>query len=313
MSIYVKNTNYLTLKGVEKELTEAVDASRVKAELVTLGHSVESRSIYGVCFGDGDYRKPEVLFLALTHSMEYIGTAVALAIVKKLASAEGAKDYGDILSRMNAWVIPVINPDGYASVEKNLTRGLGLVFARKNARGVDLNRNFPVGFYHLPRSVFSGSPIKTSPYFRGSSPCSEPEAQVLRDFILGRNIKTAINFHSFGPSILIPYHHTKKKCRDHELIEKIALEMAAKQKEPYEVKQSWQLYPANGDIDDWFYDECNILPFTIEIGKLGIRPERPETWLNPFFWSNPVEPADETANVLPAALHLIDATAELFG
>ncbi|CAN5900373.1 hypothetical protein BH20ACT6_BH20ACT6_01580 [soil metagenome] len=34
---------------------------------------------------------------------------------------------------MNLWVIPVMNPDGYR-------RG-----TRKNARGVDLNRNFPAG------------------------------------------------------------------------------------------------------------------------------------------------------------------------
>lgn len=312
MSIYVKNTNYLTLDGVEKELKATISRSEIKAELVTLGHSVESRSIYGVCFGDGDYRKPEVLYLALTHSMEYIGTAVALGIVSRLASKAGARQFGDVLKNMNVWVIPVLNPDGYVAVEKSLSRGLGFTYSRKNARGVDLNRNFPVGFYNMPLSLFAGSPLKASPYFRGAGPCSEAEAQVLRDFILGRNIKTSINLHSFGSSILIPYHHTKKRCKDHDLIAKIADDMASMQERPYEVKQGWQLYTVNGDVDDWFYDECKILPFTFEIGKLGIKPDRVQTWMNPFYWSNPISPVKDVENVLPAALHLIEATSEMF-
>ncbi|MFC1474832.1 M14 family zinc carboxypeptidase [bacterium] len=312
MSIFIRNMNYHTQAGLEKELNEAVGGAAVPVEIVTLGHSEENRPISGVCFGDGDYRKPEVLYYALTHSMEYVGAEAALDIVKKLSDKNVPARLKNALDRMNVWVIPVMNPDGYASVEKMLSTGLGLAIGRKNANGVDLNRNFPVGFYHMPRSVFAGSPVKMSPHYRGGSPCSEAEAQVFRDFILGRNIKISLDFHSFGACILFPYHHTKKKCRDHDTLMRLGEGIARMQERPYTVKPSWNMYFANGDIDDWLYDECNVLPLAVEIGKLGVDLRRPETLVNPFYWANPMEPRAELDNVVEPALSLIDAACKMY-
>lgn len=312
MAMFIKNTNYLSLDGIEREISEIVERSDIEAELVTLGHSAENRPIYGVCFGDGDYRKPETLFLALTHAMEFVGASMAMATISSLAARDAMKKFGGALEKINVWIIPVLNPDGYAAVEKNLSGATGIAMARKNSRGVDLNRNFPVGFYHFPKSIFAGSPVKASPHYRGGGPCSEPESQVLRDFILGRNIKTSISFHSFGKCVLIPSHYTKKPCADHNLLMRMGSEMVSLQKRPYTVKPGWKLYSSNGDIDDWLYDERRILPFTFEIGGLGLDPMSPDTWINPFYWANPLNPADEIRNVLPATLSLIEITARMF-
>ena len=308
MARFIRNTNYHTLAGLENEIAELTGGTGAPTETVELGMSAEGRPIKAVCFGDGDFRKPEVLYFALTHASEFIGTETALALIRHLAQGGDR----EALDRINVWIIPALNPDGYAAVEKRLGAGLGLGFGRGNARGVDLNRNFPTAFYHLPRSLFAGSPLKISPYYRGEAPCSEPESALFRDFILSRNFKTALSYHSFGATILFPYNHTSAKCRDYGTFMEIGGEMAKRQNSPYTVKQAVNMYSSNGSINDWLYDECGILAFLMEIGKLGAAPGRPETWLNPFYWYNPVVPREEIADILPASLYLLETTPARF-
>ena len=81
------------------------------------------------------------------------------------------------------WIIPNLNPDGFARGE------------RKNANGVDLNRNFPVGWK-------SASDDSRSENYRGKQPFSEPESRITRRLV--EDVK---------PSITIWYFARKKPCR----------------------------------------------------------------------------------------------------
>lgn len=78
-------------------------------------------------------------------------------------------------------VIPCINPDGYF---RNV---------RVNHNGVDLNRNFP--------SRDWSPSFKTSRYFPGTHPCSEPEVRALVKFIMTYKPRLIIHCHSWHPSI----------------------------------------------------------------------------------------------------------------
>jgi protein MpaA len=73
---------------------------------------------------------------------------------------------------LDLWVIPVYNPDG-------LARG-----TRKNARGVDLNRNFP---YHW--ADLDGS------YESGPNPASEPETRAMMRFLRKVRPDFILSFH----------------------------------------------------------------------------------------------------------------------
>lgn len=68
-------------------------------------------------------------------------------------------------------VIPLLNPDGYARA------------IRYNARGVDINRNFPHNW-----SADSEEPS-------GQGPLSEPEARILHDFILSLRPAKIVSLH----------------------------------------------------------------------------------------------------------------------
>jgi murein tripeptide amidase MpaA len=67
---------------------------------------------------------------------------------------------GRPITGVNLWVVPVMNPDGYRRDD------------RQNARGVDLNRNFPVHWVDLDGEVESGP-----------RPASEPETRSMMRFL----------------------------------------------------------------------------------------------------------------------------------
>ena len=85
-------------------------------------------------------------------------------------------------SGVTLYVIPNMNPDGYAA-------GTDAVIARMNANLVDLNRNWD---YQWQMTATHG----TRPVKAGSHPFSEPETRGIRDFIFEKDIEAVIFYHS---------------------------------------------------------------------------------------------------------------------
>jgi protein MpaA len=94
----------------------------------------------------------KVLVVGCIHGNECAGRA----ILRRLRAMRSPKD-------LELWMIWSINPDGAAAS------------TRQNARGVDLNRNFPAGW------TSHGEPGDT--YYSGPRPKSEPETRAAMRFI----------------------------------------------------------------------------------------------------------------------------------
>jgi len=110
-----------------------------------LGKSVEKRPITAVVLGSGD---TTCLLFGVIHGNEPLGGAL-LDRLKDHLQHDPRR-----LQGKRVVIIPVLNPDG-------LARG-----TRTNARGVDLNRNFPAASWRPgPR--------------HGEAPASEPETRAL--------------------------------------------------------------------------------------------------------------------------------------
>jgi len=105
-----------------------------------------------------------VLVVGCIHGTECAGLAVTRRLVK-LTSPISA----------NLWVVQDLNPDGFAAN------------TRQNARGVDLNRNFPSEWRRIGR--------RFSPQYSGPHPLSEPESRAVAKLI--RRIR---------PDVTIWYH-----------------------------------------------------------------------------------------------------------
>lgn len=114
-------------------------------------------------------------------------------------------------------MIPVVNVDGYRAIGNAYTATGELSYYRKNMhaydeqslcaetqKGVDLKRNYGYKFNY--DDVGSSSDVCADNY-RGPSAFSEPETQVIRDFIAGwPNLKVAINLYTYGNILVHPFN-----------------------------------------------------------------------------------------------------------
>jgi hypothetical protein len=96
----------------------------------------------------------------------------------------------------------VLNPDGYAATWER--GGQGRVRElRKNARGVDLNRNFPMPWGARPSRVpFAGSSDPDSATWRGPAPLSEPESAAVAAWMVEHEPHASANLHSFMGALI---------------------------------------------------------------------------------------------------------------
>jgi murein peptide amidase A len=134
------------------------------ADRRVIGHSVQGRPIVSVRSGSPDAAM-RILVVGAVHGNEAAGMRIARRLI-----AAGAPRGAELL------VVPTLNPDGLAAG------------ARGNARGVDLNRNFPFDWLPLGGGEYSGT-----------APLSEPESRAAHRLILRTEPDVTIWFHQpFG-------------------------------------------------------------------------------------------------------------------
>lgn len=188
-----------------------------------VGASVFDREIFAYTIGagtetDGGQPRPAAFLLGGAHAREWASHEVAADILEWFA-LEAPEDVlgGYLLDTMHIVVVPVSNPDGFVKTQNHPTTtifggdtgwgGRDGRMRRKNLRnstetldppagylnGVDLNRNFPVGW--------GGTASPTSITYGGTEPGSEPETaavQVAEDLLGVAQLRLFIDYHSFG-------------------------------------------------------------------------------------------------------------------
>ncbi len=154
------------------------------------GRSVQGRPLWGVEIGTTG---PRLLVTAGLHGLEYVGVEVALAVL-----AAGP------IAGARLVVLPVLNPDGYVRTWRHGGQDR-VASLRKNARGVDLNRNFPLPWGARPsRILFAGSDRPTAATYRGPHPLSEPESYALTRLLHEDPPLASVNLHSFMGTQITP-------------------------------------------------------------------------------------------------------------
>ena len=131
-------------------------------ERTVIGESVEGRDI--VAYHVGEPARPGVPTVVLMSTMHGDEPHTRHILF-------GFKD-GRPLIGVDLWVVPTYNPDGLAAG------------TRKNAHGVDLNRNFPYKWKDLDGS-----------YESGPKPASEPETKAMMAFLRGVRPDYILSFH----------------------------------------------------------------------------------------------------------------------
>jgi len=170
----------------------------------TIGTTWEGREIIAVNITKNvqtHSQKPALFFTGTIHAREWIGIELSLSFAKYiLEHIEYDPQLISLLDKSTLYMVPCANPDGFEYSRNHFS------FWRKNRRknadgsfGVDLNRNFSVGF--------TPNKTTTSNVYSGPSAFSEPETAALRDFVEAHeNITIALDYHSQG-NVIFPAHN----------------------------------------------------------------------------------------------------------
>ena len=150
----------VTLLGVPAPTTALSTDGSAVVESRRIGHSVKGRPIWAYRVGDPGARVTAVA-MSTMHGDEPHTRQIIRAI------RDGRKVKG-----IDLWLIPTANPDGLAR------------HSRKNARGVDINRNFPFRWADLDGR-----------YESGPRPASEPETRALMEFFRQVRPRYVVSFH----------------------------------------------------------------------------------------------------------------------
>lgn len=269
------------------------------------GTSVEGRPLWAFELGRPD--APGLLLTALIHGVEVIGSVALLHILEELIGDGHGRD---LLGSFNVVVLPIMNPDAFALNMDRLTRGWP-VGRRTNARGVDLNRNFPSPGGEGRSSSwhpFAGSSWRWSPHYRGSAPFSEPETQALRGVVEAMRPALSLGFHSFGNLLVYPWAFCRQRNDRVNHYERLAASFVEGLPMPsYRLRQASSWYPTVGDLDDWLDASHGTLALTVEVGGIDRRVLHPARMWNPFWWMNPIDVNGTVRQLAPAARALLGA------
>lgn len=160
--------------------------------------------------------KPQILFTSMIHSREVSALMNNIYFMWYLIENYNSDPaVTELVDNNELYFVPVVNPDGLRWNEhlsssgggmqrKNCRPNTGGTTSTTSTRGVDLNRNFD---YFWDYNDIGSSYQETYSDYRGPSAASEPETQIMVDFITkpGRSFKTGVWNHSYANSVPHPY------------------------------------------------------------------------------------------------------------
>lgn len=168
-----------------------------------IGESELGKPIYVIVMGNAN-AKHNVLINASIHACEYQNSQLMMDIIEHVAPTYNA----DVCY----YIIPMDNPDGVY-----LAQNSGYKKWKANGAGVDLNRNFPVGFNSSTSKLKSDEP--GSAYYAGPAPLSSKEAQAINLMLVERRYDCVINYHQQGQVIYYGQFNATKETgkKSHEI------------------------------------------------------------------------------------------------
>ncbi len=246
-------------------------AANPHVQIMSLGQSIEGRDIRCLHMGSNTPYSPAVLIMGAMHSRETVTVNICLDIADTLADNYGSdSDVTYLMDSIAIYVIPVLNVDGYSYDS-------GIHYWRKNRRpvdldgdgyadfyGVDLNRNFSVGWGGMG---WTSGNVDTQ-WYHGTGPFSEPESRALRDFCDEIHFAGSLSYHSFGRMIMYPWAFTTDSVEDGDLavFESMADGMNRAMDSRCRILSSSESYECSGDFSDWLYAGFGTIAFTVEVG-----------------------------------------------
>jgi len=260
----------------------------------SIGKTFEDRDIWLVKISDNvlvDENEPEILYMGGMHGDEKPGYQVVIYTLRSIVENYTTPQLNystvnrikNIVNNSELYFIPMVNPDGIeAGTRKNRKPNSG-IFGRMICKGVDINRNFGIGWEeydkHPFKYIFDSFPPKLCsiryPFldffsifthkgaYQGPYPFSENETKSIRDFIEEHNVTLSVDYHTRGERIIYPWSYTRDPPPDESLYLSIANNVS--KINGFNITQGSQWYYIFGSYKDWAYQNYSVLTFSLEL------------------------------------------------
>lgn len=225
-------------------------------EMTEIGSSVKGHSLYDFTIGSKE-ADSSVLVVGTLHAREYICAAVLMQEIEYYLSNYncmiGGMKPADVLENTQIHYVVMVNPDGVEISQKSYARW------KSNARGVDLNRNFPT------KKFVSGG-TKRAEGYSGKKALSEPESRAVAALTVKlktkQKLQGVINYHAMG-RIIYGSCSSKKIAKD----TKTMYQIAKRETNYIAAPESSKTKSPGGQYREYVMYLLGIPSITIEVGK----------------------------------------------
>ena len=253
------NQTYPTFKEINqrmKDLKKSLENMR-NVSLMTIGDSIETNPIKLLSISPLSELRvmpPLVWVVCGVHAREWTVPYTCLQFLEKLKSIfQSTED--NILGFLRYKFILVANPDGYIysmSGERMARKNRHTGYCSEND-GVDINRNFPVGFEKTADFC--------SDHYAGPEAFSEPESRAIRDSLAADVPWLFLSVHGNGQVWSVPYAYknsTAPLAKISEMkfvVEKIEEKFGTLYRSG---SSSQTMYLVGGTLMDWVYEHLKV-------------------------------------------------------
>lgn len=266
-----KDTLY-TYEDMTSDLRSLSAKYRGKASLSSIGSSEDGRTIWCLRLGNPSAGRKIVIDAGI-HAREWLNPQMIVRKCEEILRLYG--DYKSTLNHVCLYVVPMINPDGVSISQY----GFGAIHSKKlqklckktkssartwkgNARGVNLNFNFPGGWNQKGKAK---KPDGIT--YPGEKAGSEKETKAMMRFINGLSgIKGVLNYHSMGNILYWNYNVESNASlygRQSELARKV------NSFTHYTLMPKSISTDPNGGLGDWLIYVKKIPNVTVETGSVA--------------------------------------------
>ena len=239
--------------------------------LYSVGKSVKGVNLWVMEISDNpgvhELGEPEFKYIGNMHGNEVTGRETLLLLVQYLCENYGrVPNITSLVDNTRIHIMPTMNPDGYAAAHEGDISG---TIGRRNANGVDLNRNFPDRFNRnrVPR---------------------QPETLATINWIKQYPFVLSANLHNGALVANYPYDNTDgdgristyARCPDDDIFQQVSLAYSFAHSRmhlglpcPYDtegftngITNGAEWYSVIGGMQDYNYVETNCFEITIEQG-----------------------------------------------
>jgi hypothetical protein len=220
--------------------------------LESIGQSVQGRDLWCMQITDHpglDENESEFKYTANHHGDETTGVEMVMRLAEHLANSYGTDPtLTDMVDKMEIWLCPIYNPDGYVAG------------SRFNDHNVDLNRNYP--------DRFTGPPANP-----------QPETLAFMDFENAHRFVMGANYHGGAQVLNYPWDAVAAPgdpiiadfAPDDQLFKLFGIGYTSRNPDlwnggfPQGITRGWEWYQIWGGMQDWDYYYHNEHHVLIEL------------------------------------------------